>query len=103
MILTRYRRYRHKLTNAESTEPPSELGGGILADDMGMGKTLSTLALITETLEEAREWFRGSSNISRKPRSKATLIIVPSTRKITFISHSYRTFEIVADGVVQLL
>ncbi|KAH6722788.1 SNF2 family N-terminal domain-containing protein [Leptodontidium sp. MPI-SDFR-AT-0119] len=71
--------YRHKLTNAESTEPPSELGGGILADDMGMGKTLSTLALITTTLEEAREWFRDSSNISRKTRSKATLIIVPST------------------------
>lgn len=70
---------------------------------MGMGKTLSTLALITTTLEEAREWFRDSSNSSRKTRSKATLIIVPSTRKmILFLSRSYR-FQIVADGVLQLL
>ena len=48
---------------------------------MGMGKSLSTLALITTTLEEAHEWSRDSSGISRKCRSKATLILVPSTRK----------------------
>ena len=51
-----------------------------------MGKSLSTLALITTTLEEAHEWSRDSSGISRKCRSKATLILVPSTRKSTCAS-----------------
>ena len=78
------------MTKAEATEPPNELGGGILADDMGMGKTLSTLALITTTMERAQEWLRDSSEVSRRCRSKATLIIVPSTRKITRTSRHTR-------------
>ncbi|PMD28760.1 hypothetical protein L207DRAFT_505056 [Hyaloscypha variabilis F] len=71
--------YRHKLTGAESTEQPNELGGGILADDMGMGKSLSTLALITTTLDEALSWSRTASTKSGKRRSRGTLVIVPST------------------------
>ena len=76
-------RYRHKLTEAESSEPPSELGGGILADDMGMGKSLSVLALIARTLDEARSWSAEirelSVQFSRENRSRASLVIVPST------------------------
>lgn len=71
--------YRHKLTGAESTEPPNELGGGILADDMGMGKSLSTLALITTTLNEALSWSQAAATKPGKRRSRGTLVIVPST------------------------
>ncbi|OCL11998.1 hypothetical protein AOQ84DRAFT_228449 [Glonium stellatum] len=71
--------YRHKLTNAEATEPPNELGGGILADDMGMGKSLSTLALITTSLDEAVSWSQTVDTSTTKRRSRATLVIVPST------------------------
>ncbi len=53
---------------------------------MGMGKTLSTLSLITTTLEEAHGWSRDPAGISRKCRSKATLVIVPSTRKTAYAS-----------------
>jgi SNF2 family DNA or RNA helicase len=60
-------------------EPPNELGGGILADDMGMGKSFSTLALIASTLDEATSWSQEEAPNSRKCRSKGTLIIVPST------------------------
>ena len=74
-------RYRHKLTDAESTEQLNELGGGILADDMGMGKSLSTLALVTTTLEQAHSWSQDAIVNSLKCRSRATLVIVPSTRK----------------------
>ncbi|KAJ3548576.1 hypothetical protein NM208_g940 [Fusarium decemcellulare] len=69
----------HRLTGAESVEQPSELGGGILADDMGMGKSLSTLALITVTLEDAHLWSQELTQNCRKVRSRATLVIVPST------------------------
>lgn len=62
-------------------DPPNELGGGILADDMGMGKSLSTLALITTTLDEALSWSQVAGTNSRKCRSRATLVIVPSTRE----------------------
>ncbi|OQU97598.1 SNF2 family domain-containing protein isoform 2 [Cladophialophora immunda] len=71
--------YRHKLTGYEAAEPPNELGGGILADDMGMGKSFSTLALITSTLDVATSWSQEGASTSRKCRSKGTLIIVPST------------------------
>ncbi|KAK0665455.1 helicase conserved domain-containing protein [Cercophora samala] len=71
--------YRHKLTGAEQLEPPSEYGGGILADETGMGKSLSILALITATLEEAIHWSTEDAGRSKLSRSMATLILVPST------------------------
>ncbi|KAI1657698.1 SNF2 family N-terminal domain-containing protein [Daldinia decipiens] len=71
--------YRHKLTHAESAEVPNELGGGILADDMGMGKSLSALALITRTFELAHLWSREVLSTTRELRARASLIIVPST------------------------
>ncbi|KAH6991382.1 SNF2 family N-terminal domain-containing protein [Ilyonectria sp. MPI-CAGE-AT-0026] len=71
--------YRHQLTDAESADQPNELGGGILADDMGMGKSLSTLALITATLEDAHSWSQYGAANFEKCRSRATLVIVPST------------------------
>jgi SWI/SNF-related matrix-associated actin-dependent regulator of chromatin subfamily A3 len=62
----------------------SETGGGILADEMGMGKSLSVLALITKTLEGAYNWVNSQSvdtpddSQSRQKLSRATLVIVPS-------------------------
>ncbi|KAK4442833.1 helicase conserved domain-containing protein [Podospora aff. communis PSN243] len=71
--------YRHRLTGAESLDPPNELGGGILADEMGMGKSLSALALITSTRNEGIEWSKEPPENARMSRSSATLILVPST------------------------
>jgi SWI/SNF-related matrix-associated actin-dependent regulator of chromatin subfamily A3 len=57
-----------------------ERGGGILADEMGMGKSLSILSLIVHTLEDAKEWQKQPrrEDVILKPRSAATLVIVPS-------------------------
>jgi len=71
------------VTKAKTRIQQSETGGGILADEMGMGKSLSILALITKSLEHASKWVREEqSNASaEKPlerRSHATLVIVPS-------------------------
>ncbi|KIW77958.1 hypothetical protein Z517_07791 [Fonsecaea pedrosoi CBS 271.37] len=77
-------RYRHKITGIESRTEPVEAGGGILADEMGMGKTYSILALIVRTLEEARKWSNdpdvhtAEEIIPTKILSRATLVVVPS-------------------------
>jgi hypothetical protein len=71
-------------------DPPEETGGGILADEMGMGKSLSVLALILRTLEAAHQWstqtdtsIQGTSSDWRsRSRSSATLIVASSDRKL---------------------
>lgn len=72
------------MTKRKSRIPSSEIGGGILADEMGMGKTLSILSLVTKTIEDAHEWISkdtadvADSVLPLKKRTAATLVIVPS-------------------------
>jgi SWI/SNF-related matrix-associated actin-dependent regulator of chromatin subfamily A3 len=52
-----------------------------LADEMGMGKTLSILALISKTLDFAKTWAGDETDRSKEAQkipSQATLVIVPS-------------------------
>lgn len=78
------KQFVHKITNHRSQLEPEEKGGGVLADEMGMGKTLSILALVMSTLEKARDWALSHAQ-SEPPsvavlnrRSRATLIVVSS-------------------------
>ncbi|KAK7998320.1 hypothetical protein PG989_006360 [Apiospora arundinis] len=77
----------HRVTEAKSPTQPEERGGGVLADEMGTGKSLATLALITRTLDSAREWLKEKQN-TPTPTTKikhfaaATLVIVPSAQLI---------------------
>lgn len=48
--------YRNIITNQTQPDRPPETLGGILADMMGLGKTLSVLSLITSTIKYALEW-----------------------------------------------
>lgn len=79
-------RYQHRITGISTEHRPLEEGGGILADDMGMGKTLTTLALIEATSAEAASWAsqpKAGINYRRDfLRTKATLVVVPSTCKL---------------------
>ncbi|KAK3315982.1 SNF2 family N-terminal domain-containing protein [Apodospora peruviana] len=73
----------HRITKTRSPVQVEEKGGGLLADEMGMGKSLSTLALIVQTLEAGHDWAqkkREEEHTSGKVRrhSHSTLIIVPS-------------------------
>jgi SNF2 family DNA or RNA helicase len=89
--------FSHVITKAKSTERPLETGGGILADEMGMGKSLSVLALITKTLDSADAWQQGgddtladliADSLSTLTPSRATLVLVPSARKCLGVSKS---------------
>lgn len=53
---------------------------------MGMGKTLSMLTLIMKTLDNGKLWAEQQENGDRVDetikRSRSTLVIVPSARKL---------------------
>jgi SNF2-related domain len=73
--------YQHIITGAKSPDPNDCLGG-ILADDMGLGKSLAMLCAIMGSLDRASEYASQSSNaqapLDGPMRAKSTLIIVPS-------------------------
>ncbi|CAM1511418.1 Fc.00g089310.m01.CDS01 [Cosmosporella sp. VM-42] len=48
--------YLNVITGMTQAKPPAETRGGILADMMGLGKTLSILSLVATTSDAARQW-----------------------------------------------
>ncbi|KAI1095967.1 SNF2 family N-terminal domain-containing protein [Rostrohypoxylon terebratum] len=48
--------YYNVITGQSQRDPPPESLGGILADMMGLGKTLSILSLVASSLEQAEQW-----------------------------------------------
>ncbi|KAK1990726.1 SNF2 family domain-containing protein [Colletotrichum falcatum] len=74
--------FRHKITNIKQKTRPDEKGGGILADEMGMGKSLSILSLIVTTLQNGQQWARQEEQNKEKSRelcySGSTLVVVSS-------------------------
>jgi SNF2 family DNA or RNA helicase len=81
-------RYYHAVTRSKSRIQESEIGGGILADEMGMGKSLSILALIANTLKASYDWARSQTSTSpdwedsNLRNNRATLVIVPSASRL---------------------
>lgn len=73
--------YYDVITGKEERAKPPEVLGGILADMMGLGKTLSILSLIVGSLDKSVEWEQGvpskaeGSHLARNSRS--TLLISP--------------------------
>ena len=79
-------RYSHIITGSKS-QTPTDIQGGLLADDMGMGKTLSMIAIIMSTITDAdihslgKGWNYDKTNKSLIP-CKSTLVVVPSAREL---------------------
>ncbi|KAI8648852.1 hypothetical protein NCS56_01501200 [Fusarium sp. Ph1] len=78
--------YMHRITRKKKSQRPDEKGGGILADDMGMGKSLSTLALVMRTLDDGQKWAneKNEDHEDRKSVkfSRSTLIVVSAALMI---------------------
>ena len=87
-------RYQNLITQAEQYTTPVECRGGLLADHMGLGKTLSMLSLIAHTLQEAEEAelapLPNSQSPDIKPVSRATLVVTPLSSKYIFFSFNYQ-------------
>ncbi|KAI0206329.1 SNF2 family N-terminal domain-containing protein [Astrocystis sublimbata] len=64
------RLYRNVITGQVQDRKPPETFGGILADMMGLGKTLSILSLVATTLEEAETWLSEEPVQPQAPPSK---------------------------------
>lgn len=75
--------YRHKITDQWAVQGHEEVRGGIIADDMGMGKTLSALGHIRLSLDAGRDWVEGGGAVvpnqsNAATRSAGTLVVLPS-------------------------
>lgn len=72
--------YQHKITKKRQDKKPDEKGGGILADEMGMGKSLSILALVMRTLDQGQEWAKEKNEENKNRKSvkfsRSTLVVV---------------------------
>ncbi|GAP84855.2 putative transcription termination factor 2 protein [Rosellinia necatrix] len=64
------RLYRNVITGQVQPQKPPETFGGILADMMGLGKTLSILSLVATTLQEAEEWSKKDPIQPQAPQLK---------------------------------
>lgn len=75
--------YTNQVDESTQHGPPPEFRGGILADTMGFGKSLSMISLVMyDKMDSLEEQQRVSlSSIYCAPKTKATLIVVPSSRK----------------------
>ncbi|UNI21751.1 1-phosphatidylinositol 4-kinase [Purpureocillium takamizusanense] len=58
--------YSNAITGQEQRAPPPETRGGILADMMGLGKTLSILSLVASSTDDAQVW-EGLDPVQRPP------------------------------------
>jgi len=76
--------FKNEITHSTKTLEPAECRGGILADEMGMGKSLSLLALILYTKHNQRSNNNDNEYLSTQKNgiwSSVTLIIAPKSSK----------------------
>jgi hypothetical protein len=73
--------YYNVITGTEMKDRPPMMRGGILADMMGLGKTLSMLSLVAQGMEDSKAFAKRvppiASDAKLKTNSRATLLICP--------------------------
>lgn len=70
-----YRRFLNRVSNASQSEVPPQCYGGIVADPMGLGKTLTMIALVATDLESSGDVVGTDEGCHLDV--PATLIVVP--------------------------
>ncbi|KAF7522527.1 hypothetical protein G7054_g12116 [Neopestalotiopsis clavispora] len=83
---TQGRQYLNTVSEASQIEEPSEFAGGIVADPMGLGKTLTMISLVATDIERSCSFQESYSAITEeKAQVAATLIIVPPPCQCYFL------------------
>jgi SNF2 family DNA or RNA helicase len=77
--------YQHVFSGAKRPQQ-EEAKSGIIADEMGLGKSLVILSTIVGSLDRAENFIVAENQLAsnqppQKAPTKATLIVVPSSRK----------------------
>ncbi|KAL6860125.1 hypothetical protein ACO1O0_004150 [Amphichorda felina] len=67
---TQEKKYYNVITQHSQREAPPETRGGILADMMGLGKTLSILSLVASSFDAARAWEAATPMQPTAPETK---------------------------------
>ena len=75
-----YRRFLNRVSNASQSELPPQCYGGIVADPMGLGKTLTMIALVATDLENSGDMVDTDEGCHLDV--PATLIVVPPPCKM---------------------
>jgi SNF2 family DNA or RNA helicase len=71
----------NRISNAYQAEEPPQFYGGIIADPMGLGKTLTMIALIaTDLTGYCYGDFTMNESVDDDLSNKTTLVIVPPPR-----------------------
>lgn len=73
------------MSNRPRDDIPSYATGGILADAMGLGKTLTTISSIAATVDHARQCPTGQIDATANEtiwRGRGTLVVVTSMREL---------------------
>jgi SNF2 family DNA or RNA helicase len=77
----------NRISNFHQNEEPPQFYGGIIADPMGLGKTLTMIALAATDLDRDKDTrMHMYMDEDDKPHVSATLIIIPPPREL--YSHS---------------
>lgn len=85
------KRYREIISGIVMDEEPPQTLGGLLADMMGLGKTLCVLSLVVSSLAASREWERMMPNpqLARQVpgirNTRTTLLVVPLSAVSTWV------------------
>ncbi|KAL5382782.1 hypothetical protein DPSP01_006341 [Paraphaeosphaeria sporulosa] len=75
---TQGRYFINRISNTHQQDPPQQFSGGIIADPMGLGKTLTMIALAASDLDHKNvDPMDLSFGHDSKPMVQATLIVVP--------------------------
>lgn len=76
----------NRVSNTAQTDEPPQFYGGIIADPMGLGKTLSMISLIASDALLSRH-SESPTGVSAVSSSDQTLVVVPPPRECTVGSH----------------
>lgn len=75
------RSFINRVSDAVQKEPPQQFYGGIVADPMGLGKTLSMISLVASDLLVDRNDPSSITGANAEESSGRTLIVVPPPRE----------------------